>query len=145
MLNNRLVTSAASFGRLVTDVNLSFDQSNGTLASATANNIIVTNSKADGTADTARIDPVVKAIADIYRPAVNVLQSRIVGSITADITRNAPPSGESTLGDVIADSQLAATKDAATGGAAVLALMNPGGIRTDLTFLPASNRHAETG
>ncbi|MBF5067110.1 bifunctional metallophosphatase/5'-nucleotidase, partial [Salmonella enterica subsp. enterica serovar Istanbul] len=41
--------------------------------------------------------------------------------------------GESVLGDVIADAQLAATSGA--GGAnAVAAFMNPGGIRTDILY-----------
>lgn len=39
--------------------------------------------------------------------------------------------GESALGDIIADAQLAATSSAANGGA-VIALTNPGGIRTDI-------------
>ena len=49
-----------------------------------------------------------------------------------DATRTAAPSGESTLGDLIADSQLAATSSPETGGAQI-AFMNPGGIRADLT------------
>jgi len=40
--------------------------------------------------------------------------------------------GESVLGDVIADAQLAATSSEKDGGA-VLAMTNPGGIRTDIT------------
>jgi 5'-nucleotidase len=49
----------------------------------------------------------------------------------AHITRDATPAGESALGDVIADAQLWATT-APTAGGAQIALMNPGGIRTDL-------------
>jgi 5'-nucleotidase len=44
---------------------------------------------------------------------------------------------ESALGDVIADAQLAATADPAYGGA-VVAMTNPGGIRTDLLFAQIS-------
>jgi 5'-nucleotidase len=40
-------------------------------------------------------------------------------------------SGESVLGDIVADAQLAATSDPARGNA-VMAMTNPGGIRTDL-------------
>jgi 5'-nucleotidase len=39
--------------------------------------------------------------------------------------------GESALGDIIADAQLAATR-ADTKGAAVIAFTNPGGVRTDI-------------
>jgi 5'-nucleotidase len=59
--------------------------------------------------------------------------NRPVGSITADITRAAPLSGEEPLGDVIADAQLAAT----TANGAQIAITNPGGIRTDLIFAPS--------
>lgn len=58
---------------------------------------------------------------------------RVVGSITAAITRTASASGESALGDVIADAQQFATAGAIVGSA-VVAFMNPGGIRADLSF-----------
>jgi 5'-nucleotidase len=57
----------------------------------------------------------------------------VVGNITATITRSTNNAGESALGDVIADAQLAATRSAGTGSA-VVAFMNPGGIRADLPF-----------
>jgi 5'-nucleotidase len=60
----------------------------------------------------------------------------VVGRITTDITRVAAPSGETPLGDVIADAQLAATSAPDTGGA-VAAFMNPGGVRADLTYAPS--------
>ena len=41
-------------------------------------------------------------------------------------------SGESVLGDIIADAQLAATR-AETNGGAVIAFTNPGGVRSDIT------------
>src|SRR6185312_7019880 len=43
--------------------------------------------------------------------------------------------GESVLGDIIADAQLAATRAAADGGAAI-AFTNPGGIRSDIVQKP---------
>jgi 5'-nucleotidase len=58
------------------------------------------------------------------------IANAVVGAITADITNTALPSGESRLGDVIADAQLAYTQSAT----AQIALMNPGGIRQSLTF-----------
>jgi 5'-nucleotidase len=59
------------------------------------------------------------------------LANRVIGSISGDITRAETRAGESALGDLIADAQLAATKAAGKGGA-VVAFMNPGGIRADL-------------
>ena len=73
--------------------------------------------------------PTAKVIADKYRTAVAPLANRVVGSITADITRDNNAAGESALGDVIADGMVAYTV-----AGAQLALMNPGGIRASLTF-----------
>ena len=74
---------------------------------------------------------------DRYNLLSAPIANRIIGSITADITTAANTAGESALGDVIADAQLAATKDPATGGA-VAAFMNPGGIRANLTYAQIS-------
>jgi len=63
-----------------------------------------------------------------------------VGQITADITRTMTSARESALGDVVADAQLAAT-DGAAEGLAVVAFVNPGSVRADLTF--ASSPEAE--
>jgi 2',3'-cyclic-nucleotide 2'-phosphodiesterase (5'-nucleotidase family) len=62
--------------------------------------------------------------------------NRVVGSITAPITRSTTRDAESSLNDLIADAQLAATS-AAGAGAAQMAFMNPGGVRADLTFDPS--------
>ena len=79
----------------------------------------------------ATVDPAAKAIADKYRTAVAPIANRVVGTITADITRDGRRrSQESPLGDVIADAQLAYTQAAG----AQIALMNPGGIRAALSF-----------
>jgi len=55
--------------------------------------------------------------------------NQVVGAISAPITRSTANGVESPLGDVIADAQLASTR--AQG--AVIAFMNPGGVRNDLT------------
>jgi 5'-nucleotidase len=80
--------------------------------------------------NSALVDAETKALDDKYRVAVAPIANRIVGSISADITRTANAAQESALGDVIADAQLAYTQSAG----AQIAFMNPGGIRTDLTF-----------
>ena len=121
----KLVTSAASFGRVITDIDLVIDHESKDVTSATAVNRIVTQ---DVTPDAA-----VQAIVDKYVNLSAPLANQIVGSITADITRTANAAGESALGDVIADAQLAATAPSDFGGS-VIAFMNPGGIRQDLLF-----------
>ena len=57
----------------------------------------------------------------------------MIGNITSDITVVMSDSGESALGDVIADAQLYATSNPEDGGA-VVAFTNPGGIRADLVY-----------
>ena len=63
----------------------------------------------------------------------------MIGSITADIrsARDTPSgqnaAGEQPMGDVIADAQLEATAPTDFGGA-VVAFMNPGGVRGGLLF-----------
>jgi 5'-nucleotidase len=133
----RLITSAASFGRILSDLTLTVDDRTGTLVSASATNSIVTNAlntPGPGVVrqdDPSKADPRVAAIVKQYVDASAPLANTVIGRIQGDLTRDAGPLGEQTLGDVIADAQLAATSSAATGGAQV-ALMNPGGIRADL-------------
>jgi 5'-nucleotidase len=125
VIDEKIVTSALSFGRLVTDIDLTIDLATGDVSSMTAGNVIVTR--------TVPRHPLLTALVDRYRALVAPLANRVIGTITADITTAATAAGESALGDVIADAQLAATSSDATG-AAVIAFMNPGGIRANLTF-----------
>lgn len=124
-----LVTGAGYNGRYLTDIDLTIASTNGQVIDKTANNIPVETPYL-----TAVPDADMKELLDQYRVASAPLRNEIIGSITADITRNTNAAGESALGDVIADGQLAATSDPADGGA-VVAMTNPGGIRTDLIFL----------
>jgi 5'-nucleotidase len=133
----RLITSASSFGRVLSDITLKVRQTNGELVSASATNILVTNAlntPAPGVvrqADTSKEDPQVAAVVAQYVAAAAPLANRVIGKIQGDLTRIASPLGETTLGDVIADAQYVATAPAALGGAQ-LAFMNPGGVRADL-------------
>jgi 5'-nucleotidase len=131
----RLVTSAASFGRILTDLTLTVNDETGELASVVATNTVVENAlNTPGTGvvrqpDPSKADPKVQAVVDQYVAASAPLANEVIGRIQGDLIRTA--TGESTLGDVIADAQLAATASATTGNA-VIAFMNPGGIRSDL-------------
>jgi 5'-nucleotidase len=51
--------------------------------------------------------------------------------VTATLSRVPNAAGESVLGDIIADAQLAATRASDSGGA-VMAFTNPGGVRADI-------------
>jgi len=122
-INGKLVTSASSFGRLITDIDLRIDHQTKDIVSATAHNVIVTRDVAKDADQT--------AIINKYDALSGPIANRVVGSQTADILRVATPAGETALGDVIADAQLASTSPTDFGGA-VVAFMNPGGIRADL-------------
>ncbi|HZW04076.1 MAG TPA: bifunctional metallophosphatase/5'-nucleotidase, partial [Anaerolineaceae bacterium] len=130
VINDMIVTSAYSFGRVVTDVDLTIDRATGDVVTMSANNLIVTRD--------VPAHPILTALVDKYRALTAPLANRVVGSITADITRTANAAGESALGDVIADAQLAATAPDGFGNA-VVAFMNPGGIRADLAFAPSGS------
>jgi 5'-nucleotidase len=82
-------------------------------------------------------DPEVAALVAAAVAEANVAGNVVLGTITKSITRAKQADGttenrggESTIGNLIADAQLAATADLGTE----LAIMNPGGIRTDLLF-----------
>jgi 5'-nucleotidase len=133
----RLITSAASFGRILSDITLTVDDKTGELVSADAANSIVENAlntPGPGVVrqdDPSKADPTVAGIVKQYVTASAPLANQVLGKIQGDLTRTPTAVGETTLGDVIADAQLAATVDPAKGGAQ-LALMNPGGVRADL-------------
>jgi 5'-nucleotidase len=139
----RLITSASSFGRILTDLTLTVDDKTGELVQAGAENVIVENAlntPGPGVTripDPAREDPQVQAVVE-QDVAAAPLANRVIGRIQGDLTRTPSPLGESALGDVIADAQLAATQPANLGGAQ-LAFMNPGGIRADLRVADISS------
>jgi 5'-nucleotidase len=145
-----VVTSAGSNGQLITDIDYSINRKTGKFTTITAKNVIVENGvrKADGTWETVgtppvfvknpdTVDPGAKKVADKYRTAVAPIANRVVGRISADIVRE-PTNGESPLGDVIADAQLAYTQ----ADGAQIALMNPGGVRASLAYAPTGGEAA---
>ena len=141
ILDEKLVTSASSFGRLVTDIDLRIDRRTRDIISAEAENVIVTRDLAK--------DPAQTALIARYREALGPIAGEVVGTTGAVITRaqeaistgSGTVAGESALGNLIADAQLAATDDEA---GAVAAFMNPGGVRADLDAGPVTYEEAFT-
>ncbi len=124
-IDGRLVTSGDKYGTLVTAIDLKLDPVTRDVVSAKAdNNIVRTATLAKDTAQTALIDS--------YDRLAAPLGNRPAGSVTEALSRTPKNTGESPLGDIIADAQLAATSAAANGGA-VIAFTNPGGVRADIT------------
>ncbi|MGY1704363.1 bifunctional metallophosphatase/5'-nucleotidase [Geodermatophilus sp. SYSU D00697] len=123
-LDGKLVTSGSSFGRLVTDIDLTLDRGTGDVLTAAAENVVV---RRDVAADAGQTELIAR-----YREALGPIAGEVVGTAAVDLTRAQEPlleGAESALGNVIADAQLAATDDEA---GAVAAFMNPGGVRADL-------------
>ena len=125
VLDGKIVTGAAHQGRLVTDIDLVISRTTRDVVEATVDNKIVTRS----------VEPAfdLTLLVDKYRRLSAPFANRVIGRITADITRAANAAGESALGDVIADAQLFATAAPERGGAQI-SFMNAGGIRADLVF-----------
>lgn len=128
--HDRIVTSAYSFGRVVSEVNLVLDKQTRDVRrdlSFAVNHEVVR--------DELTADPAVTAVIEKWQPLYDAFANEAVGTITADINLGGNPSGsdrgvESAAGNLVADAQLWAT----TNLGAQVAFMNPGGVRTDLTF-----------
>lgn len=138
-----LVTSAGRYGTLVTDITLTIDRKRRG-ATARAENIIVQGEAFTASGGPVTIspahprfarDPAVAALVDRYAAAAAPLAARVVGRLSAPALRTQTASGESVLGNLIADAQLAATRAPNAGGARI-AFMNPGGVRADLVPRP---------
>jgi len=123
-IDGRLVTSADQYGTLVTRIDLRLDRTTHDVVDAKAENLIV---RTDAFAKDREQTELIAA----YEQRVQAVARRVVGSVTATLSRAPAATGESVLGGVIADAQLAATLAEPDGGAA-LAFTNPGGIRTDI-------------
>ena len=123
--NPRPVVQGLSFGRLLSVIDLKIDNRTRDVvrAATVAHNEVVTRDVTP--------DPEVAALVDETVTKAAPIANQPVGTISGDLTAAGAPSGESTLGDVIADAQLEAT--AAAG--AQIAITNPGGIRADLGFV----------
>jgi 5'-nucleotidase len=125
-IDGRLVTSSDKFGTLVTTIDLKLDPATRDVVSAKADNVIVR------TGVYAK-DPEQTALLEAYDKVAGPIANRAAGSITASLSRTPNDAGESVLGDIIADAQLAATRADDSSGA-VMAFTNPGGIRTDIAM-----------
>jgi 5'-nucleotidase len=127
----RIVTSAYSYGRVVSELNLVLDKRTKDVRRDLSTAV-------NHTVDQASIipDPAITAIIDKWQPLYDESGNTPVGTISADINRGGNPPGsdrgvESAAGNLVADAQLWAT----SANGAQVAFMNPGGVRSDLTYL----------
>jgi 5'-nucleotidase len=126
-IDGRLVTSADKYGTVLTRIDVTLDRATHRVVTAQADNLIVR------TAELGK-DAAQTALIAAYDGRAKPLADRKVGSVTATLTEQPSLAGETVLGDVIADAQLAATNSPETGGGggAVIAFTNPGGVRTEI-------------
>ncbi|WP_280471929.1 bifunctional metallophosphatase/5'-nucleotidase [Nocardia cyriacigeorgica] len=116
--DGKVVTQAASYGRLITDVTLRFGDGG---VDVQAVNRVVTQDVA--------ADPAAVELIDFFAAEAAPRAERVVGTAAQPLPKSAAPSGESPLGNLIADAMLTATVGPAQ---AVAAVMNPGGVRADI-------------
>ena len=123
-IDGRLVTSAFQYGMMVTETDLKLDAKTHQVIYRKAENQLVDD----------RLyakDPDQTRLISVYEKLTSQVENRVIGAIAASLTRQRSPAGETALGDVIADAQLAALAPAGTGGAQIV-FMNNGGIRSDI-------------
>lgn len=127
-----LVTSAAWGGQMLTDITLTIDPASGRVIGREARNLVIANEA--GSAEDGVLRPApradVAAYVAQYADAARDAETRPVGRLSGAARKDGI---ESPLGNLIADSQLAATR----GAGAQIAFMNSGGIRADL--IPAAD------
>ena len=124
-VDGKAVTMAYYSGRMFTDFDVTLDRMTHDITVQSIDNVPNVQAGVTPAAD-------VTALIDKYDALSAPLANQVIGTATADLSRdNATAAGETGLGDVIADAQLAATSSAGTGNADV-AFMNPGGIRANI-------------
>ncbi len=131
VIDGKIVTGAASQGRLITDIDVRISRATKDVLRVdgvpqiTVNNKIVTQTVPKA-AD-------ISALMAKYNVFVAPVAAVVIGSTTqAMIRTETTAAGESTLGRLIADAQLAASQ----GAGAQVAFMNPGGIRANFDAGP---------
>ena len=83
VIDNKIVTSAFSFGRVVTKIDLTIDRGTGEVVTMAAENKIVTRDVAP--------DSLLTALIAKYQTLVAPIANRVIGSITADINSHCEP------------------------------------------------------
>jgi 5'-nucleotidase len=130
------VTSASAFGRVLTDIDVTLDPvTRNVIAVSPTNRLIDRNDQEINNLIAA--DPTVRNIVTAYNGLVSPIANQVIGSITKDLPNVADAAGNMPAGELIADAQLAATAPKGFGEA-VIAFMNPGGVRNPGFTYPSS-------
>jgi 5'-nucleotidase len=126
-VDGKAVTMAYHSGRMFTDIDV-------TLNRATKDMTVVSIDNKENFQNGVTPAADLTALIDKYQTLSDPLANQVIGTVTTDISRTPNLAGESALGDVIADAQFDATSSVGFGEA-VVAFMNPGGIRDNIDFV----------
>lgn len=120
-VDGRLVTQSGQYGQGLVAIDLVIDRASRDVVRSEA-----TAHPVDSTVTPARAD-LASHVAKFVAMA-EVRAGRVVGRVRGEFSALANAAGETNLGNLVADAQLAATRDAG----AQVAFMNPGGLRAPL-------------
>jgi 5'-nucleotidase len=121
-VDGRVVTQADAAGHLLTRVRMTVDPASGAVGGIDVRNVVMKPGEFQP-------DPRVSAYLETVKERSKAQLARPVARLDAPlVAREQADSGESALGDLIADAVLAATKEQG----AQIGFMNAGGIRKDL-------------
>ncbi|CAM3828452.1 bifunctional metallophosphatase/5'-nucleotidase [Roseateles saccharophilus] len=125
-INGRLVVQAGSYGGWITESRLKLDAAGHVLDAQAINHPVLQSVYAP--------NPALAALVAQAAALTAAQRNKPVATLPRGATRHAKePNGDSWLGNLIADSQLAFAR---RQGPADIAFMNPGGIRADLSVEP---------
>jgi 5'-nucleotidase len=136
---NIAVTSSSSFGRILTDVDLTINPITRDITDAKVTNRLVVRNDASLPANTT-----VSSIINGYKTLVSPLANAVLGGISTALPITRDTACNMPAGNLIADAQLNATK-AAGFGDAVIAFMNGGGVRSPGFTFPTSTANEGDG
>lgn len=124
--DGKLMTQAGHYGRLLTKIDLLIDPQSGRVLKKEAANHVIDGSVLEKDAEIDRL-------LARYIQRAEMHEKSVIAKLDAPLNRQTGPSGESALGQVVADAYLLATAQASYGmGAAQIAFVNPGGIRSEI-------------
>ncbi|MBV1775222.1 bifunctional metallophosphatase/5'-nucleotidase [Burkholderiaceae bacterium DAT-1] len=133
-LSGKLVTSAYSYSRMVTAIDMQLDSDTGKTLSAEAKNHIVTTDIA--------ADPAETALIERYEAIVKPLEEKVIGKLKGRLNNQNDEHGSTPMGNVVAEAYLDSVRND-TFGNPVIGLVNHGSVRTDMT--PAENGNVTYG
>lgn len=122
------VVQAGSGGRLLAEIDVTFDRAQNAVRAVDARNVLVERARVTP-------EPAIAALVARYERLAAPIADAVIGRVTADISNVANPAGLSPAGALVADAQLAATRSLG----AVIAFMNPGGVRGPFRFRASGN------